>query len=198
MILQNKRLLFLIFVSFFLVVTVILFVVSIFVQQGKQPNTGPRGQFRLTQLEKTDIGKTTQREIEESGQVVSKTVRGETTIYQVTSITPFATDEIRTKGGKVVFEKTSTRTTKLGALPKLTSIQQKFGEPDTILKSVGPFGSHVSAYVYATKGLALFANDTTKSIYEVQRFTPMSTQDYEKEYAEFLKPAPTEGLERPF
>lgn len=148
------------------------------------------GNFTFTPLQKTVITKTTAQEVESQQKIINKSLRGDITVYEVPSATPGETDEIRTKNGVVVFESVDLFNNKSGMPPKATVYTKEFGIPEKKLKSVTDLGKHISAYIYAEKGFTIFVNPNTNTVYRIHRFTPMTTTEYETQYAEFLEPAP--------
>ncbi len=149
-----------------------------------------QGNFTFTPLQKTTINKTTAKEVEEQEQVINKSLRGKITVYEVPAATPEEKDEIRIQNGVVIFESINTFNKKAGMPPKSSVYEQEFGKPEKILRSVSPLGIHISAYIYATEGFTLFVNHNTNTVYEIHRYTPMTVEEYEKQYAEYLQPAP--------
>lgn len=186
-----------------LVISIVIFVLSSAFAPESQPlnNIGgtptpipatstPAGSAtnQFTPLQKTTIAQTTDAQISQQNEVLSKTNVGDVTIYTVSSKEPGKTDEIRTKNGVAVFEKTSTRTN-AAPLPKLATIKGQFGNPEETLDNIGE-GFYMSAYLYPTKGFAVYANNSTGSVYEIQRFLPMTLADYKIQYGQNLSPAP--------
>lgn len=139
-------------------------------------------------LERTEIGKTTEQEVKKMSGILGKKREGDITIYLIRSSEPGEIDEIRTRNGIVIFEKTSTETA-TAPLPNLDQIFSKYGKPEYVKDKVGE-GFYMSAYIYPSKGIAIYANRYTKSVYEIQRFIPMSLEDYVRQYGENLSPAP--------
>jgi|GEM_PF-7102513 len=152
------------------------------------PTPGDPKSHQFTPLQKTTIEQTTDEQIPQQNEVLSKRKVGGATIYTIRSEEPGKTDEIRTKDGIVVFEKTSTKTN-AAPLPKIATIKSKYGNPEETLDKVGE-GFYMSAYLYPTKGFAIYANKYTGSVYVIQRFLSMTLADYKKQYGENLSPAP--------
>ncbi|CAN5201614.1 hypothetical protein BH09PAT1_BH09PAT1_1330 [soil metagenome] len=150
--------------------------------------TQPPKQFdrsHITPLQKTTIDQTTDQQIVKDLNVVSKTNLRDITIYKVKSAIPGVNDEVRTKDGKVIFESSDTEISSPPP-PKMTTVTSTFGEPELIQKSVG-VGWYTDAYLYPTQGLAFFANSQTGTVYLVQRFVPMTLNNYRSQYSEFLQ-----------
>lgn len=145
----------------------------------------------LTPLQKTTIGQTTDAEVVKNQEVISKTLVGTITIYKIKSAINGETDEIRTKDGKVILERTSTQIAS-PVPPKVTQVESTFGNPEEQLKSVGPVGWYTNAYLYPSRGIAFYLNRYTGTVYEVQRFTPMTLTEYKKTFPEFVQPAKSE------
>ena len=148
------------------------------------------GTFNFTPLQKTVINKTSENEVEEKQKILNKSYRGSVTVYEVPSATPLETDEIRTSDGKVIFESINVFNDKAGMPPKVNYYSKQFGPPEKLLRSVSPLGKHISAYIYAKDGFTLFVNHNTNTVYEIHRYTPMSTSEYENQFGEYLQPAP--------
>lgn len=144
----------------------------------------------ITPLQKTTIGKTTDDQIVKNETIISKISKGDITIYKVKS--PSGVDgEIRTQQGQVIFESTNTEIASPPP-PKITRVKTSFGEPELMLERVGPVGWYTNAYFYPSQGLVFFANRYTGTVYQVQRFTPMTLGNYQRVYAEFMQPAKSE------
>lgn len=159
-------------------------------------NRAPDGSFRFTPYQKTEIDKTTDEQVRKTQTVLSQTTKNGVTIYKVRALSPLTPDEIRTQRGVVVFEKNKTLLdNKYGPLPRLPIYTQEFGQAESTKDNISPYGAEVTAYMYASKGFTLFANRYTKEVYEVQRFTPMSVEQYKSQYREFLVSIPTERLQ---
>lgn len=200
----NKSLFIILGITFFLALIVIIAAITNLFRSS--PKTSPgntptptaipyvrnsNGEFIFTPLEKTTIKKTTDKEVAAKNNVISKTRLGNVTVYKVTSATIGETDEIRTKDGLVTFESTNIFNKKAGGYPPKASVYEKeFGKPEKILKGVSPIGKFISAYIYASDGFALFVNHNTNTVYVVQRFVPMTVEEYQKTYADYLQPAP--------
>lgn len=144
--------------------------------------------FRFTPLQETAIGLTTEKQIEENESIINKREESGKTIYAVTSSVPIRPNSIEVKDGVVVSEYTNTKTNEVPLL-KITTIEDKFGEPEEVIDRVGD-GFEVSAYLYPEKGFALYANRYTGTVYNLHRFIPMSLAKYKQEYSDFIQPAP--------
>ena len=177
-----------------IVILFILLLISLFVKEEvpspTASNTFPNAES-FSPLLKTTIGSTTDKEIKESSRVIreEKTADGATK-YIVGSSLSLTEDEIYTKDGKAVFESTSIYTNKFGQLPLLDSYDEQFGEPDGVIERSVLYGWHTNLYIYAKDGFALIANKFTREVYEILRFTPMSLEEFKRQYPEYLIQAP--------
>lgn len=159
-------------------------------------NTQKSSTDLFSPLEKTVIGKTTEKEIEQSQKILNKTQKGDITIYMIQSPTLRGNDIIHTKDGIVIFEDTST-TTNAVTIPLISAVEKDYGKPEEKIDKVGE-GFYISAYLYPTKGFAVYGNRYTDSVFEIQRFKPMTLAEYKTEYGEYLSPAaemPREGAD---
>lgn len=148
-------------------------------------NTSSSKKYLISPLEKTSIGKTTDAQIKQSFTVVSEKQDGDTTIYEVNSDVISATNQIRTRGGVVVFESTNTQVSS-PTPPKISDLEKGYGKAERTTPRAGE-GFYLDAHLYPSKGFMVFANRYTGTVYFVQRFTPMTIAQYESEYAEFLE-----------
>lgn len=200
---QNKQTLFLLGAALLLVLIVFGFLISSLFSSSPNatPSTFPTptpqpytrnndGTFNFTPLQKTVINRTTEKEVEQKEKILNKSRRGDVTIFSVPSATPQESDEIRTQNGRVIFESINVFNNKAGMPPKVNIYTKQFGQPEKVLKGVSPLGRHISAYIYAKEGFTLFVNHNTNTVYEIQRYTPMDTAEYETTYAEYVAPAP--------
>jgi hypothetical protein len=145
---------------------------------------------RRTPLQKTSVGKTTAREIEKSGSVISKIERDGQVVYRMRSASPGKTDEIITRNEIVISERIDTFNKSAGTPPKLQVYRNLFGQPDVVLKEVSPLGKYISANVYATHGVTVFFNRHTGTVYQIHNYLPMTEEEYRRQYAEYIQPAP--------
>lgn len=210
--LQNKQLYILLGIAGILVLIVIIAAITSFFSspppQNEQGlitpttspgsyNENPEGAFRFTPLQKTEVGVTTAREIEAKETVISKSIQNGITIYQVESAIPGENDEIRVRDNTVIFESINTFNLEEGTPPKIKTYQDEFGQPEKTIDGVSSLGKHISASIYAEQGFSLFVNRFTNTIYKIHRYVPMSTAEYERQYAEYLQPAPEYPQESP-
>lgn len=144
-------------------------------------------------LQKTTIGKTSDAEVAKRSDIIRKeTLPSGAELYTIKSPLPLTEDEIYTKNGRVIFESTSIFTTNYGALPSLPEFEKTLGKPEEIVPQNKLYGWFSSAYIYPSKGYMLIANKFTYEVYEVERFVPMSLEDFKKEYGSiYLQRAPT-------
>lgn len=193
----NKKLL-LIICAFVLIITIAVLVFLNLTTQNEPQNPNnpsprvtnlPTSQ-KLTPLQKTEIGKTTDAEVRQGNYILSVKQEGSKTIYEVTSNTFGATDEIITQDGNVISERVDTFNRKVGQPPKVNAYIRLYGEPEEKIRSVSPLGKHITAYLYPTQGFTLFVNENTGTVYQVQRFEPLSLTSYKTNYASYIQEAP--------
>lgn len=208
---KNNKTLIILFAILGVIVLLILFLLisSFFTTSNQAPsaNISPTPQinttnpqktnsYQFTPLQKTIIGETKENTIEDSNTIISQTVDGDTATYITQSHIKLYTNTIKTKNGVVIFETTRTEISSPPP-PRLENFQSLYGNPELVMDSVSSLGRHVSAYIYATKGFTLFANRFTGTVYDVHRYLPLTLSEYQKEYAEYLQPAPPYPQEGP-
>lgn len=149
------------------------------------------GNFRFTPLSKTQIGQTTLEDMKKRDDIISQSTENGITTFSLESATTGQVDEVKTQRGIVVSETTHIFNLEVGTPPKASIYEKEYGRPELILPSVSLLGKHISAYIYATKGFTLFVNPNTETVYMIQRFTPMSLAQYQTQYGEYVKEAPS-------
>lgn len=151
----------------------------------------PSSSYQFSSFQKTVIGKTPEQEIALLKAVLKKeTIAGDQTRYTLLSVNPQQDDEIITKNGVVVFEKTSTFTNNDGGFPKFSPIKNLYGKEEMALQGHPYYGPFAVTYIFAYRGFAVVVNPNTDNIYEVQRFTPLSIDSYLKIYGSNLSLTP--------
>ncbi|MGH7246208.1 MAG: hypothetical protein ACREGI_04730 [Candidatus Levyibacteriota bacterium] len=140
-------------------------------------------------MEKTIIGKTTERAVQILPDTLATTSSiPDATMYVTKPDGDDVTDEILVQHGVVIFEKT--RTLVAGQTPpSLATYEQMLGKPENVIAS----DETPSTYFFTSKGYVLVANPNTDEIYEVQRFTPMSEDNYKSLFGDFLPAVQDEG-----
>lgn len=147
--------------------------------------------YEFSPFQKTVIGNTTEQAVVSTIKISTKEVLPDgSTKYQMPSVNPLQPDEIISKNGVVVYEKTSTFTNADGGFPSMASFAQVFGKPDEEIQGSAFYGPFAKTYIYATKGFALIANPNTDEVYEVQRFLPQSAASYKSVYGKDINPTP--------
>lgn len=201
----NKQIFILLAIAFVLVLIVGFFAVFLFFRNDSSTNqqiTFPtptpvaytrdeNGQFIFTSLQRTVIDKTSTENIESRSDILNRSQDGTITTFELRSATPGEIDEIKTENGIVTFESTNIFNKQTGSYPpKVAVYEREFGEPEKIIEGVSNLGLHISAHIYASDGFTLFVNRATNTVYVIQRFSKMSTEEYEEKYSEYLQPAP--------
>ncbi len=69
----------------------------------------------------------------------------------------------------------------------LVQYTQTYGQPDKIIAGTEDYSYPLQTYIYSTKGFALIINPTTTEVYEVQKFQPMSVQNYLNSYGKNIQ-----------
>lgn len=141
--------------------------------------------FTFSPYQKTIIGKTTDEEVKKLANILNqqKTSSNEI-LYTIKSVDPLEPDIIVTKNNLVVFEKTNTITQDSGGLPKISTYIERFGKPDEEIVGSKTFGAFATNYIFATKGFTLIGNSATDNVYQIQRFQPMSLEEYKITYGQ--------------
>lgn len=160
--------------------------------QINKPSSLSTSTYEFSPFQKTQIGKTTEQEAVAKTTVLKKEALSDGSVkYDVPSVNALQPDQIISKNGIVIYEKTSTFTNKQGGFPKLSSLVNLFNPSEMELRSHPFYGPFVTTYIFAYKGLAIVGNPNTDEVYEVQRFSPQSIDSYLKIYGKDLSLTPT-------
>lgn len=143
----------------------------------------------ISPLQKTIIGKTTNREAENfPGLIGKETLPTGETQYSFFSSLLARPNQVVTRNNLAVFERilivgdpTQTRYAKISQMTK------SFGNPEKIIQGSAYYGPFTSTYIYGNKGFAFIANPNTDEVYELHIFSPMSPDEYQGLYGEDIK-----------
>lgn len=178
---MNKRFIFFI-VGFILIsiVVILFFISSSFNRPSINPPVAPSPkQTRISPLQQTTPGKTTQREVESLSGVTKISEDHNSTIYTKSSLIKIRPNQIIVQNGIVVFERELTPEKKSEeGYSTLSEFNNKFGSPDKKIKGSKFYGNQISTFIYASKGFTLIGNENTDEVYEIQFYIPTSVQNY--------------------
>lgn len=143
--------------------------------------------FAFSPFQKTKIGITSEEEVKKLSVVKVEKINADTTKYTVSSVDPLLFDEIIIHNNKVIYEKTSTLTQLTGGYPFISEFVEKFGDPEEEILGSTSHGQFATIYLYPKSGFVLIGNKQTDRVYEVQRFTPMTLDQYKTIYGSEIK-----------
>lgn len=154
---------------------------------------------KISPLQRTIIGKTSDSEIEKHPDLQKKNVLPDGhTEYSFPSKVISRPNIIITSGGVAVFERIWTLSNNDPTSPIfIKDYKRLYGEPDKIIRGSYEYGWFAETHIYSTRGFAFIGNPYTDEVYELQVFEPMSVDDYGKSYGVDLNPGaqpPQEGL----
>lgn len=143
----------------------------------------PSSKPSITSLVNLSIGKTTDKEVSQIPGVENKEKMDNGYKYTLAPSPYLKNNEIVTKDGKVVFAKISVSVNdkNYGTVQGYLS---KFGSPDKTFTGSRYYGASIKTYVYSTDGFAIVGNPDTGTLYEIQKFQPLSVADYLKLYGQ--------------
>lgn len=185
----NKKILFYIKI-FFAISAVAVVILAVFSGGEKKVKQLPVTSSLFPSFIKTEIGKTTDKEVEALEVIDKKTLPDGTISYHIKSVNPLKADRIITKNGVVVFEETSTFTDKPGGFPKINSFLTAYGKPDEQIKGYLFYGPLEVIYVYASRGFVFIGNPPTNQIDEIHRFLPTTSTEYKRLYGQDIRVGP--------
>jgi hypothetical protein len=141
---------------------------------------------KVSPLLKSEIGITTQDELEEHLNIINKEASAEgTTRYTFDSNNPLRPDLIITQNNAVKFERVYIpENPKDPGYLKISDLTQRYGQTKIVKKGSKLWGPHVSTFIYAEQGIAFLGNLFTGEVYELQQFEPTTADDYIKKYGD--------------
>lgn len=132
----------------------------------------------------TNIGQTTNQEVDEMSSIESKTVLAEGKIeYKLKSTSQLVGHVIVTQDNVVVFEKAKQIETNLN-LAKTSLYFATYGQPEAEATGSKLYGNFEKTYIYASKGFAILVNPFTNEVDELQVFLPTTVDQYQKEWGQ--------------
>ncbi|MBI2011467.1 hypothetical protein HYS91_01730 [Candidatus Daviesbacteria bacterium] len=178
---KNKPVFILILVLLLILILILLLI--IFLKKPQESLTPPK----ISDLQKTIIGKTNSQEIEKNLIIKEKKELGEGKVeYNLeTYINPVRPDQVIVKDGQVIFERINIpEQTNHPSYVKLSYFKERFGEVESIKKGSKTYGPLIETHIYSSKGVALIANPFTEEVYEIQLFKPSTAEKYIREFGE--------------
>lgn len=162
------------------------------------PITTPPTQ--VYELQKTVVGKTTEKEIEENPTIkkgiLKKEVLSDGQVkYSLKSALITRPNEIITQNRVSVFERIVTPDVKNYA--RASEYTRKYGRPDQTVTGSHFYFYFMKTYIYSRLGFALIVNPNTDEIFEFQAFKPTSVENYTQQYGEDLNPGAKPPEEEP-
>lgn len=154
--------------------------------------------LKLSPLQKTIIGKTTDSVIEQFPNLQKKEVLPDgSTKYSFASQLISRPNEVVTHGGVASFEKIllPLEPEKEG-YAKLSDYINVLGQPEKTIKGSNYWGWNVSTYVFASRGVALTTNSYAGLVYEISLFKPTTVENYIQTHGQDINPRlspPNEG-----
>lgn len=151
-------------------------------------------------LQRTVVGKTTDKEISENPTIKKDILKKEVlpdgqTQYSLKSpIDLVRPNEVVTQNGVVVRERLITRG--LHDFPRISLYKRMYGAPDKLIEGSKFYGEFMQTHIYARLGFAFLANPVTDEIHEFHVFKPTSAENYINQYGQDLDPGakpPQEG-----
>ena len=154
--------------------------------------------LRLSPLQKTMIGKTTNSVIEQLPSLQKKEVLPDGgTKYSFSSQLISRPNEVITHNGVVSFEKILLPLEpKKEGYAKLSDYISVLGQAERTIKGSNYWGWNVSTYVFASMGVVLTANSDADLVYEISLFKPTTADDYIQAHGQDINPQlspPNEG-----
>lgn len=108
--------------------------------------------------------------------------------YLLTSYLLGRDSKVIAKDGQILFRRLINFTSDNKPLPKFSGYQKKLGDPEEIITGSKYYGYNIHTYIYPNKGYSLVGNPQTDEIFELQRFTPTTLDDYKTKWTEDLNP----------
>lgn len=145
---------------------------------------------KASEIQKTTIGRTTKKEVEQLPELLEKTENTDgSSTYTFTSPLLARPERIITKNDRVIFESILTpESPNAIGYASVDDYVAQFGQPEAILQGSKFYGWHMQGYVYASKGFTLIVNPFTQEVFEIHVYQPMTTDNYVKYYGDDITP----------
>lgn len=140
----------------------------------------------ITKYTRSQIKQTTTQELQSHPNLKNTVQQDQQTLFHFPSPDITRDSLVVTENGVTVFERSIT-TDPDYFHPKLETITQSLGNPEREFKGSNFYGPEMTAYIYASKGITIVANPNTKEVFEIQRFEPMSVDEYVTKWGSDLK-----------
>lgn len=138
----------------------------------------------INPLQEVVAGVTTQEDVEKIPGIKKVSEQNGTARYILPSIINVRPHEINTRGGiatdeRIVLPEIEGQT----GFTTISSVVEKYGQPERILSGSTFYGDFVSRYLYPKKGLLFVVNTNTNEVFEILHFQPMELTDFVKNYS---------------
>lgn len=186
-----RLLLFIIGCVLVVIIGVFVFIMLPLIQNGSTPNPGSTNQPPSNQspIQKTQIGITKEREVARLPGAQKISLPNNKTGYILPSSLKTRPNLITIKEGVVDYEREITPDDPSNPnYLSLYSIVAKYGQPDRSIKGSSYYGAFLSTYIYSSIGFSVIANTYTSEVYEIQFFSPLSPEEYLKQFGEDVNP----------
>lgn len=137
----------------------------------------------LSPLFKSKIGQTTDQEISSNPDLLNKVALGDKTVYTFKPNPNLVGNQVITESGKAVFEK-GTIIEAESKLHLFSAYVNSYGQPEAEYTGSKTYGKFEKTYVWASLGFALKVNPFTQEVHEVQKFAPISIEEYLQKWGE--------------
>lgn len=161
----------LILIGILILILIVVIAVNFIKEKPKFPGDA------LTPLFKSKIGQTTDNEISSNPDLLNKVALGNKTVYSFKPSPNLVGNQVITENGKAVFEK-GTIVEAESKLHLFSDYVNRYGQPEAEYTGSNTYGKFEKTYVYASLGFALKVNPFTREVHEVQKFAPLSVNEY--------------------
>ncbi len=136
----------------------------------------------IPSLKSLKLGKTTDKEIMMIPEVKRKEKIENGFSYSLSTKSPLRENLIITQEGKATFARLSIAADDI-SYGKASDYFKKFGQPNKTFKGSNYYGN-ANTYLYTQEGFAIIGNPNTDTIYEIQKFSPTTIENYLKLYGQ--------------
>lgn len=164
--------------------------------RNNQPSTKPQ-QTSPSVLQKTTINETTEEQVAKLPNVTKTPLENGSQQYTYPSDFRLWNNEIVTKNGKAVLERIVIPDNP--AAPgheTLSEFLRRFGDPDRTIEGETKYSRASRVYIYGSQGMAAIGNPHSDVLYEIQKFSPMSDQEYLNQFGSEINQNPEPHQEK--
>lgn len=148
----------------------------------------PNAQALIRKYSKTFVGSTPEKDVlAYPGLIKQEKINSNTNLFIFSGPFAYRNNEIITRNGVVVYEKSVTTDYSLHH-PSILDFLNQYGPAEKEIVGSRKYGRFAKTYIYASKGFAFIGNPSTDEVDEFQTFLPTTIEEYFKNWGKDIDP----------